>query len=150
MSANKFILVDSGPLVAVFDPKDSYHKKAIEFFENNSRPLVTCDFVITEVSYFMSKCDDPNAAIERQSRFLSFMADSAFITRFQVENEDLIAAKDIMIKYADLPADLTDAILVNYAIRNNVYDVISVDKDFSAYRGTSKVPFNNLFINTVK
>lgn len=145
MPVNSPIIVDSGPLVAAFVPEEADHKKAVEFFENNDRALVTCDFVITEVSYFIAKFSKKEKAIQRQERFLDLMAESAFITRFHVDNEDLLGAKEIMTKYSDLPADLTDAILVNYAMKNGVYDVVSIDKDFSVYRGASKIPFNNLF-----
>lgn len=140
------ILVDSGPLIAAFDPADALHERAISFFENNTRPLVTCDFVITEVSYFIGRNSDKAYAISRQSRFLDLMAEPEFIQRFPVSNDDLLAAKDIMNRYADLPADLTDAILVQYAIKNKVYDVASIDKDFSVYRGAAKAAFNNLFL----
>lgn len=147
MPVNTPILVDSGPLVAAFIPEDAYHLKSVEFFESNDKPLITCDFVITEVSYFIAKFSKKEYASKRQERFLDLMSESEFITRFHVTNDDLLGAKEIMSKYSDLPADLTDAILVNHAMKNGTYDVISIDKDFSVYRGASKTPFNNLFIS---
>ena len=140
-----YILVDTGPLVAAFDPEDADHEEAVSFFESNTRPMVTCDFVITEVSYFLGRFGSKNSAIHRQSQFLELIADSAFITRMEVSNADLLQSKKIMEKYSDLPSDLADAILVNYANSNNVFDVISIDHDFSIYRGEAKQPFNNLF-----
>jgi uncharacterized protein len=140
-----YILVDTGPLVAAFDPEDADHEASVKFFESNTRPMVTCDFVITEVSYFLGRFGSKKTAIHRQSQFLELIADSAFITRMEVSNDDLLQSKRIMEKYSDLPSDLADAILVNYANKNNVFDVISIDQDFSIYRGEAKQPFKNLF-----
>jgi uncharacterized protein len=35
----KKILIDSGPLIALFDASDKYHGKAVEFIKNNQYPL---------------------------------------------------------------------------------------------------------------
>ena len=115
-----FIVVDSGPLVAAFDAKDAYHLEAVNFFENNKSSLVTSDYVITEVSYFLGRYGSLEHRFERQDRFLGLISDERFITRLTVSNDDLKGALAIMEKYKDLPADLTDAILVNYCINNNL------------------------------
>ena len=145
--AHNPILVDTGPLVAAFDPDDADHELAMNFFESNTRPMMTCDFVLTEVSYFLGRFGSKKYAIHRQSRFLDLMADSAFITRFEISNDDLVKAKKIMEKYASLPADLSDAILVNYANKSNTFDVVSLDRDFSIYKGEAKQSFTNLFFD---
>jgi len=93
--------------------------------------MVTCDFVITEVAYFLGRNGKKETAIQKQSRFLDLISDSSFIERFEVSNRDLQQAKLIMEKYSDLPSDLTDAILVNYANKTDSFDVVSLDKDES-------------------
>lgn len=53
----------------------------------------------------------------------------------------------VLEKYADLPADFADASLVALCERIKVWDVASVDGDFTIYRGRDKRRFNNLFFD---
>jgi len=43
------IVVDSGPLIALFDGSDQYHTAAVRFIERNRQPLITNLPVVTEV-----------------------------------------------------------------------------------------------------
>ena len=47
------IVVDSGPLIALFDSSDQYHDRAVEFIRNLHGQLVTNLPVITEVAYML-------------------------------------------------------------------------------------------------
>ena len=58
----KNIVVDSGPLIALFDGSDRYHVQAVAFVENLSGRLVTNLAVLTEVVYvldfsYQAQCD---------------------------------------------------------------------------------------------
>jgi hypothetical protein len=44
----KKILIDSGPLIALFDASDKHHARAINFIKNNSSILITTIASITE------------------------------------------------------------------------------------------------------
>ena len=37
----KKILIDSGPLIALFDSSDKYHEKSVDFIKTNKYPLIT-------------------------------------------------------------------------------------------------------------
>ena len=43
------ILMDTGPLVSLFDPKDSDHKNCHKILNNISEPMLTTEAVLTEV-----------------------------------------------------------------------------------------------------
>jgi predicted nucleic acid-binding protein len=47
------IVVDSGPLIALFDGSDAYHARAVVFIEGLNARLVTNLPVITEVVYVL-------------------------------------------------------------------------------------------------
>ena len=47
------ILIDSGPLIALFDASDKYHKKSLSFIKKNTLPLVTTLASITEVLHLL-------------------------------------------------------------------------------------------------
>ena len=46
-------LVDSGPLVALFDKGDQYHQQALDFLKVFSGELIATSPVLTEVSYLL-------------------------------------------------------------------------------------------------
>ena len=46
-------IIDSGPLIALFDKNDKYHKLVIEFFKDFKGEFVTSWAVITEVTHML-------------------------------------------------------------------------------------------------
>jgi predicted nucleic acid-binding protein len=60
-------------------------------------------------------------------------------------HQDLARIREIIAKYADLPADFADASLVALAERRGLFAVASVDSDFTVYRGATRRRFRNLF-----
>jgi len=49
----KKILIDSGPLIALFDKSDKYHESAIKFLKNNKLSLITTIASITETLHLL-------------------------------------------------------------------------------------------------
>lgn len=47
------VLVDSGPLIALFDGSDSHHARAIDFVRGHTGPLITNVAVLTEVCHLL-------------------------------------------------------------------------------------------------
>ena len=133
------IVVDSGPLIALFDGSDQYHATAVGFVERNRLPLITNLPVVTEVVYVL------DFSGEAQRDFLSWVQQALTIDVRTVE--DLPRVRTILEKYADLPADFADASLVALCERIKVWDVASVDSDFTIYRARDKRRFNNRFFD---
>ena len=46
-------LIDSGPLIALFDKSDKYHQKVLDFIKSYQGKLITSWSVITEVSHML-------------------------------------------------------------------------------------------------
>lgn len=131
------IVVDSGPLIALFDGSDQYHEAAVRFLERNRLLLITNLPVIIEVVYVL------DFSGEAQRDFLSWVQPALTIDPHTVE--DLPRIRAILEKYADLPADFADASLVALCDRIKVWDVASVDGDFTLYGGRDQRRFNNRF-----
>jgi len=131
------VVVDSGPLIALFDGSDRFHADAVAFVRERPRRLVTNLPVITEVVYML------DFAPQAQRDFL-FWAESALDVDTHTIG-DLPRIRVLLDKYSDLPADFADASLVALCERLRITTVASVDADFTIYRMQNRHGFRNLF-----
>ncbi len=132
------IVVDSGPLIALFDGSDRFHDEAVVFVrECRDARLVTNLAVMTEVVYML------DFSLQAQRDFL-FWAESALVIDTDTV-ADLPRIRALLEKYSDLPADFADASLVALCERLRITTVASVDSDFTVYRMQNRAGFRNLF-----
>lgn len=123
------VLVDTGPLVALFDPSERAHVKCERALASLERTqLVTSIAVLTEATYLLAFSD------AAQNALLSFVVAGAMeIADFG--REDIARASTLMAKYRDLPMDFADATLVVLAERLRCTRVFTLDvRDFGVYR----------------
>ena len=122
------ILVDTGPLIALFDPQDAQHERCVKTLKGIREPLATTVPVLTEAFHMLGPAslgsDRLREFIENGGMSVLFF-DRAAVTR----------AFELMEKYADHPMDLADASLVTAAEAIGTRQVFTIDrKDFAAYR----------------
>jgi len=101
----KKILIDSGPLIALFDASDKYHHDAVNFIKKNKYPLVTTQWV-------------GRGAVEI----------------YNIEKNDFKRLKELTEKYRDLPMDFADSCLVYIAEKLDLNTIATIDRDFTIYR----------------
>ena len=130
-------LIDSGPLIALFDGSDKHHLKVVEFLKTFEGELVTSWSVITEVSHML----DFNLRV--QIDFLKWVELGA-LTLYEISQNDITHIRAMMEKYSDIPMDLTDASLMYIADSQSIKNIISIDSDFDIYRTIKKLHLNNL------
>jgi len=125
----KIWLLDTGPLVAYLDARDSAHVKAADGLSAFAGSLVTTSAVITEAMYFVSSISGgPGALAEFAHATHLLVYDCA-------QPSQLKEAARLMSKYADTPMDFADATLVQLADRLGSYEIATLDRrGFSAYR----------------
>ena len=133
----KKILIDSGPLIALFDRNDKYHLASVEFIKSNNSELVTTLASMTETLHLL----DFNR--HAQIDFLGWVNAGA-ITLEPITSDDLQRIKELTIKYADLPMDFADACLVFLGEKLNISTIATIDRDFDVYRLKGKRPFTIL------
>ncbi len=133
----KKILIDSGPLIALFDRNDMYHTASVEFIKANHSELVTTIASITETLHLLNF--NRNAQID----FLSWLNAGA-VTIEPITADDLFSIKELIIKYSDLPMDFSNACLVLLGDKLNINRVATIDRDFDVYRLKGKKPFTIL------
>ena len=133
------VVIDAGPLVALFDGNDQHHPPAMRFIQTLRDELVSNLAVVTETAYLLS------FSLKAQTDFLTWVRDGA-LTLVETELADFERIIELMQKYADRPMDFTDASLVTLCERLGVRDVASVDRDFTIYRYRNRETFRNRFI----
>lgn len=133
----KKILIDSGPLIALFDSSDKYHSKAIEFIKSNKLQLITTIASITETLHLLDF--NRNAQID----FLEWVSRGA-VEISNIENSDFERLKELTEKYRDLPMDFADSCLVLLAEKLSINTIATIDRDFSIYRIKGKKKFRTI------
>lgn len=122
------ILVDTGPLVALFDPKDGDHHQCVQVLAGINEPLGTSIAVLTEAFHLL----DPASVGSR--RLMDFVTGGGLHVRC-LERDALGRAFELMVAYADHPMDLADASLVVLAETLHLHRVFTLDRgDFASYR----------------
>jgi predicted nucleic acid-binding protein len=96
------ILLDTGPVVALFDPKDSSHPRCREVLKTIREPLVTTVPVLTEAFHMLS----PGSRGADRAR--DFVAQGGATIWF-FDDAGLRRAFELMEQYADHPMDLAGA-----------------------------------------
>ena len=134
------IVVDSGPLVALFDHDDHYHAKAVAFIRTQRWHLQSALPVVAEVMYLL------DFSLRAQLDFLQWIASGA-VELIEANNSDLERVIQLMNKYSDLPMDFTNGLLVAICERLGVKRIATVDNDFTVYRYKDRSRFTNPFLD---
>lgn len=130
----KKVLIDSGPLIALFDASDKYHHEAVDFIKTNKYPLITTLASITETLHLLDF--NRNAQID----FLEWISRGG-VEIHRIENVDFHRIKELTEKYRDLPMDFADSCLVYLAEQLDINTIATIDRDFTIYRIKGKEKF---------
>ena len=122
------ILMDTGPIVALFDASDNYHETCLKEIKQIDEPLLSSWHVLTEAFYILG------FSWKAQDNLWEFIIRGGLeIPSFEVKYHN--RCRELMNKYQDLPMDLADASLVVMGEDKDINKVFTLDhKDFSIYR----------------
>lgn len=127
------ILADTGPLVALFNRKDTHHDWALARFKEFREPLHTSEPVLTEALHLLRRV---SGGI---SRLLALWERGLLVVTFSAETEKT-ALLVLMRRYADIPVSLADASLVRLSELHPACQVWTLDNDFHIYRRNDRQP----------
>ena len=134
------VLVDSGPLLALFNGADHWHARVVAWLQAHpALALVSTWPVLTEVCALLARRVHNQAALD----FLLWVERGAL----QVDapqDGSLAQMRRIAQRFASLPLDLADASIAEAAERLGIRRIVSVDADFDVYRDTRGKPLTNL------
>ena len=121
------VILDTGPLVAFLNARDTHHDWAVSQFASIRPPLLTCEAVISEACFLLGKwANGPGSVfglLERKVLEISFSL---------VDHIGPISA--LLKKYLDVPISVADACLVRMAELHDGSPVVTLDADFKIYR----------------
>ena len=122
------ILLDTGPIVALFDSSDAYHDLCVEVLKGISQPLITTWPVLTEAFYLLG------FSWKAQDNLWEFIMRGG-IEILSLDEKMHARCRELMKKYQDLPMDLADGALIVLAEYREINEVFTLDhKDFKIYR----------------
>jgi len=125
----KTALLDTGALVAYLDSADPAHGSVTASLGRFAGTLCTTAAVITEAMYLLG-------GDSRGPRHLAEFIQSVGVHIFEsTQPRQLMAAVDLMAKYADTPMDFADATLVLLSEDADTGEIFTLDRrGFSTYR----------------
>ncbi len=129
------LLLDTGPLVAFLDRRETLHHWSRRVFQRVRAPLLTCDAVLTEACHLLrDQRQGPRAVVRLVER--GFIA-SAF--SLETEAEDV---RRLIARYASVPMSFADACLVRMSELHQAAILFTFDTDFTVYRrhGRREIP----------
>jgi predicted nucleic acid-binding protein len=123
------ILIDTGPLVALFDPKDHDHADCLATLHSvNNEPMYTTEAVLTEVFHMLRHGSKGFHA------FKDFVMEG-YVTMVSLDSQMLARCFELMHRYEGIAMDFADATLLSVAEKFKTNRVFTLDfKDFRTYQ----------------
>jgi predicted nucleic acid-binding protein len=129
------VAIDAGPLVALLNTRDAHHQWTRELFGEIQPPFVTCEAVLSEACFLVSRLRGDADAV------MAFVERGIVQPSFRLADE-LAYVRKLMSRYASVPMSLADACLVRMTELDAGLTVMTLDADFRIYRrnGRQVVP----------
>ena len=131
------VLVDSGPLIALFNGADRWHKPVLAWLQ--AHPAGPAHQHLARGHRGLRACWP--AASPTRPRSTSCAGRNAAASRFdRPDDGSLPEVLRISERFADLPFDLADASIAEAAARLKLKHLLSIDADFDVYRDRAGKP----------
>lgn len=133
------LLVDSGPLVALFDASDRWHGTVVAFLKEFRGELVTSAANVTEAAWITASAAHPMLI-----NLLTWLGRGA-VAVYNVEPGDIVRIAALATRYRTLRPDFADLALLALAERLRTERILTLDKrDFAVYRLKNGRPLRNV------
>ena len=129
------VVVDTGPLVAALLERDRDHAWTRAQLGALPAPLVTCEAVLSEAFFLLQR-------VRGGGERLAVLIDRGVVeARFDFQDERDSVLR-LVRKYADTPMSFADACLVRMTELRRDSRILTLDRDFAAYRrnGRERIP----------
>nr|VFJ45260.1 MAG: Predicted nucleic acid-binding protein, contains PIN domain [Candidatus Kentron sp. FM]VFJ51459.1 MAG: Predicted nucleic acid-binding protein, contains PIN domain [Candidatus Kentron sp. FM]VFK05881.1 MAG: Predicted nucleic acid-binding protein, contains PIN domain [Candidatus Kentron sp. FM] len=121
------VIVDTGPLVALLNKRDAYHRWTKERMATIRPPMLTCEAVISETCFVLGRNGGNRATVLQ-------LVDIGLVgMAFELSGETR-SIRLLLERYADIPMSFADACLVRMTEVLDDSHVLTLDSDFNTYR----------------
>ncbi len=131
------VVVDAGPLIALFNSRDRYHQVVLDFVRDFNSHFISNHAVVTEVTHLL------DFSVNTQLNFLKWIQKGGIHIQ-AILDEDLDRIITLTAKYRDRPMDFADASLVALSERMGIRDIATLDQDFYVYRLRNRKTLHNV------
>jgi uncharacterized protein len=121
------VVMDTGPLVALLNRSDRHHDWVREVLDTVEPPVFTCEAVISEACFLLSRIHDGQDAV------LELLARDIIKVDFRLSSE-VVALRALMKKFQSVPMSFADACLVRMTELEPRSRILTFDSDFRVYR----------------
>ncbi len=133
------ILIDAGPLIALFDNQDGFHKRSVTFLREAKGTLWTTWPVVAETSHMLG------FDVSIQIDFLEWVRRGG-LQLFDLKATHLSRLIELSRKFKDVPMDLADASLIVASEELKITKIATIDSDFYVYRDVRNQYLSNVFM----
>jgi predicted nucleic acid-binding protein len=132
------LLIDSGPLVALFDRSDNWHERVASYLKTYRGQLHASAATVTEAAWITS-----SASHQMLINLLAWLERGA-VTVHNVEAGDFGRIATLATRYRSLRPDFADLALLALAERLKTDRILTLDqRDFAVYRLRNGRPLRN-------
>lgn len=135
--SSQIVLLDTGPLVALLNARETHHAWVKSQFATLRPPVFTCEPVLTEACHLLRQIPTGREAV------MSLLLRGVIAVDLALEAE-AEAVEALLRRYRDLPMSLADACLVRMAELNGRCRILTFDSDFEVYRRNVRQPIEVL------
>ena len=121
------VIIDSSVLAALLNKNDTYHQWAVTQLKEIQPPLLTCEAIISEVSFLIGRKQQGINVI------FNYLKSGIIELPFCFSSE-YVAIEKLMLKYNNVPMSFADACLVRMSEQYRNSCVFTLDADFLVYR----------------
>jgi uncharacterized protein len=134
------ILVDTSGILAAMFADQNWHEECAEALLNAEPPRIVSPFVVAEADFLIQKF----GGVDAEAAFLEEIGRRAYeLATF--DEDDVEAARHLIIKYRSLRIGLADASIAVLAARYDSFDVLTLDeRHFRAIRPAPRKNFRIL------
>jgi predicted nucleic acid-binding protein len=125
----RHVVADTGPIVALLNRRDTHHHWAKRELAHLQNPLLTCEAVISEVFFLLSRVQGGHAT------FVALLRDHLIRvpTNFSYRDHSAEILSHLE-RYAAVPMSFADACLVRISEIERDSIIFTTDRDFLTYR----------------
>ena len=121
------ILADTGYVYALYNPEDAHHRKAVEFANENTEPILLPAVILPELGFLFRRDLGYAGIVQFLGRFKDMDA-----TIEPMLDADLGRIYEIAEQYADSRFDVVDCCIMAMAERLQITKIATFDRrDFS-------------------